>query len=458
MATISTTDRRSTRRRVNGRPDGERPASMARQSLSLLRSALELPLCSYYLVAGAAGLLIALGMMMVLSSSSVYAYVNYGDSYYFVKRQIIFLMVGLLAAFVLSRLSLRKLRLLGWAGIAVAFLLLILTYTPLGVTVNGNRNWLDLGSSMFRIQPSEFAKVAIVVWGADILARKDKLLSQPRHVIVPYLPVTCLLILLVVFQGDLGTSIVMCGMVVGVLFVLGVPLRLFGMVLALAAGMVALLIRLSPNRMGRIAAFLQPGTDLLGTNMQPMMGLYAIASGGWWGLGLGASRQKWGSLSEAHTDYIFAVVGEELGLFGTLAVLALFLVLGYAGVRIAMRADNPFCRYAAAGVTTWLMFQAVLNIAVVLRLMPVMGVPLPLLSYGGSALLADLMALGILLACARHEPAARALLAHDRPSAPSVSAVTDAGPRRTASSRMKSTRTPGSRTQSGSHAHKARTR
>lgn len=407
--------------------DARRPTSMARSGITLLRSALGLPLASYYLVMGAAGLLVALGVMMVLSSSSVYAQVNTGDPYYYVKRQIIFLLGGLLIAFLLSRLPIGKLRLLGWAGIVLAFVLLILTYTPLGTSVNGNRNWLDLGSATFRIQPSEFAKLAIVVWGADVLARKDKVLSQPKHLILPYLPVTTMLILLVVFQGDLGTAIVMCGLVVGVLFVVGVPLRLFGLVLAAAAVMVAVLVHSSDNRMRRLLAFLDPGTDLLGTNMQSMMGMYAIASGGWWGVGLGASRQKWGSLSEAHTDYIFAVIAEELGLFGSLVVLGLFLVLGYAGIRIAMRSDKPFCRYVAAGVTVWFMFQAVVNIAVVLRLLPVMGVPLPLLSYGGSALLANVMALGVLLACARHEPAARAL-AEKRAgrSAPKVSAVTDA--------------------------------
>lgn len=406
---------------------GSEPAitSVARHGLGLVRSALALPMASYYVVVGAAGLLIALGVMMVLSSSSVFAYVHYGDAYYFVKRQTLFLLVGLLLAFVLSRLTIAKLRVLGWAGVALAFVLLILTYTSLGVDIAGNQNWLDLGTSMLRIQPSEFAKLAIVVWGADVLARKEKLLDQPKHLVWPYLPVTGMLILLVVFEGDLGTAIVMCGMVVGVLFIVGVPLRIFGAVLALAAVMVTVLVKSNPNRMKRLAAFLNPDTEILSTNMQSMMGIYAIASGGWWGVGLGASRQKWGSLSQSYSDFIFAVTAEELGLFGSLVVLALFLVLGYAGVRIALRSDNPFCRYAAAGVTSWFMFQAVVNIAVVLRFMPVMGVPLPLMSYGGSALLANLMALGVLLACARNEPAARAVTARrNAKRRPKVTTVT----------------------------------
>ena len=167
----------------------------------------------------------------------------------------------------------------------------------------------------------------------------------------------------------------------------------------------------SSVRMRRLAAFLDPTLDANGANHQANAGMFAIASGGWWGVGLGASRQKWGSLPEAHTDFIFAVLGEEFGLFGSLVVLAMIGILGYAGIRIAMRADDPFVRYAAGGVTTWFMVQALINLAVVLRLLPIAGVPLPLLSYGGSALVANLLAVGVLLACARREPEARKLLA-----------------------------------------------
>lgn len=388
--------------------DEKKPKS--RPIATFVKSILDKPLASYHLVLGSAGLLLALGMMMVLSASSVYAYLNTDDSYYYVKRQIAFLLVGLVFAFVMSRLSPGKLKVLGWVGMFVAAFLLVLTYTPLGVTVNGNRNWVDLGSSTFRIQPSEFAKLAIVVWGADILARKDKLLDQPKHLLFPYLPITGLMILLIVFQGDAGTAVVMAGMVAGVLWIVGAPLRILGgLGLAGVAGVVALFVT-SPNRMARLAAFLNPHTDTAGSNMQATVGMLAIASGGWWGMGLGASRQKWGSLPEAHTDFIFAVIGEELGLFGSLMVLGLFLVLGYAGVRIALRSDDKFSRYASAGVTAWFMVQALINLAVVLRMVPIAGVPLPLVSYGGSALLANLGALGLLVACARHEPEARKVL------------------------------------------------
>jgi cell division protein FtsW len=375
-------------------------------------------------VLGAVSLLLIVGLMMVLSASSVSAYVNFDDSYFYVKRQAVFLVVGLVAALVVMKMPLSTLRMLSWLGIGVAAVLLVLTYTPLGREVNGNRNWLYLGSSLFQIQPAEFAKLAMIVWGADVLARKQRLLDQPKHLLVPYLPVSGLLILLVLFQGDAGTAVVMAAIVAGVLWIVGAPLRVLGALAGAGAlGVVAIFVS-SPVRMRRLAAFLDPTADLNGANDQANAGMFAIASGGWWGVGLGASRQKWGGLPEAHTDFIFAVLGEEFGLFGSLVVLALFGVLGYAGIRIATRCDDPFARYAAAGVTIWFMVQALINLAVVLRLLPIAGVPLPLVSYGGSSLVANLLAVGVLLACARREPDARALLEQrSRRTRPRVSTV-----------------------------------
>jgi cell division protein FtsW len=294
------------------------------------------------------------------------------------------------------------------------------------VTINGNRNWLQLGSPMLQLQPSEFAKLAMIIWAADVLARKDKLLDQPKHLLIPFLPVTGLMILLVVFQGDAGTAVVMAGIVAGVLWIVGAPMRIFVTIGTLGVvGVVGLFVT-SPNRMGRLAAFLNPTADTAGANLQSTVAMRGIASGGWWGVGLGASREKWGSLPEAHTDYIFAVIGEELGLFGSLAVLGLFLVLGYAGLRIALRSDDKFHRYLAAGVTSWFMVQTLINLGVVLRLLPVAGVPLPLLSYGGSALMANVIAVGALVACARNEPAARRVLSRaPQPARPEMTTVVD---------------------------------
>ncbi len=375
---------------------------------------LDRPLTSYQLVLGSAGLLIVLGMLMVLSASSVLAYVTYGDAYYYVKRQVFFLFVGLIGIVVIVKLPVRGLKIAGWAGLFASAFMLILTYTPLGIEFQGNRNWLQLGPSFLRLQPSEFAKLSLIVWGADVLARKQKLLDQPKHLFVPYLPAAGLIVLLIVFQGDAGTAAVVIGIVGAVLWMIGAPLRLFaGMAGVGVIGMAALVLS-SPTRISRFQAFLNPTVAIDGINHQSTVGMYAIASGGWWGVGLGASRQKWGSLPEAHSDFIFAVIGEELGLFGSLVVLGMFLILAYAGIRIALRSDDPFNRYVAAGTTAWFMVQALINLGCVLRLLPIAGVPLPLVSYGGSALMANLAGIGLLLACARREPAARAVLERRR--------------------------------------------
>jgi cell division protein FtsW len=406
--TVSSQRAGSVRRARSGHT--RRPMS-ALDVLHWLRYMLDRPLTSYHLVLGSVALLVIVGLMMVLSASSVNAYLTVGDSYFYVKRQLIFLAVGVLGAFVIMKLPPSTLRLLGWFGAALAAILLILTYTPLGISVNGNRNWLYLGSSLFSIQPAEFAKLAMIVWGADVLARKYRLLDQPKHLLVPFVPVSAVLILLVLFQGDAGTAVVMAVIVAGMLWVVGAPLRvLVALSSAGAAGVITIFVT-SSVRMRRLAAFLDPTLDLNGANDQANAGMFAIASGGWWGVGLGASRQKWGSLPEAHTDFIFAVLGEEFGLFGSLVVLAMIGILGYAGIRIATHADDLFVRYAAGGITVWFMVQALINLAVVLRLLPIAGVPLPLLSYGGSALIANLLAVGVLLACARREPEARKLLA-----------------------------------------------
>jgi cell division protein FtsW len=388
-----------------------RHLTSASDVLPWLRFMLDRPLTSYHLVLGSVALLIIVGVMMVLSASSVNAYLTVGDSYFYVKRQLLFLGIGVIGAFSIMKLPTSTLRLLSWFGVALAAILLILTYTPLGISVNGNRNWLYLGSSLFAVQPAEFAKLAMIIWGADVLARKYRLLDQPKHLLVPFLPVSAVLILLVLFQGDAGTAVVMAVIAAGMLWIVGAPLRVL-MTLGSAglAGVIAIFVA-SPVRMRRLAAFLDPSLDVNGVNHQANAGMFAIASGGWWGVGLGASRQKWGGLPEAHTDFIFAVLGEEFGLFGSLVVLAMIGILGYASIRIATHADDLFVRYAAGGITVWFMVQALINLAVVLRLLPIAGVPLPLVSYGGSALIANLLAVGVLLACARREPEARKLLA-----------------------------------------------
>ena len=379
----------------------------------LIRHALDTPLASLYLVLTTTGLLMGLGVLMVLSASSVYAEVNYGDPYYFAKRQVMFLVIGLGAAWLLTRLSPRLLRSIGWPALIVTLILLMLTFTPLGVTVNGNRNWLQFGSSWTRLQPSEFAKLTLLLWGADQLTHKEKLLGRPKE-LVPYLMFSGAVIGLVLLQKDVGTAMVLSLMITLVLFLAGTPLRLLVAGASAAGLLIAGMTVFSPNRMSRIIGFLNPASDIEGINAQPLRAMYALASGGWWGVGLGNSKQKWGMLVEAHSDYVFAVIGEEFGLVGTIVVIFLFAVLVATAFRIAARCDNPFCRHVSAGIGAWFLIQAALNMAVVLRLLPVVGVTLPFVSYGGSSLLATMAAVGLLVSCARQEPAARKVLARRR--------------------------------------------
>ncbi len=370
-----------------------------------VRGWLDHPRASQALLATSVVLLLFVGSTMVLSASSVLSYTRYdGNSYVIFLRQFGFTALGLVLALPLALAPPEKTRPLSIGMYVLALVGLLATYTPLGFEANGNRNWLEIGP--FSGQPSEFAKVAIAWWGADVLARHDRELDQLRRILWPYLVWSGLLLGLTVLQGDLGSAVVMVAMVAAVLWVAGVPLVFFAGIGTIATAAVGALIVSTPYRAMRMLTFLRPQDGITNENYQNMMGTYALASGGWWGLSLGASRQKWGGLPEAHTDYILAVVGEELGLFGTLSVVALFALLGWAGIRIMRRSVRPYQRYLAAGVTGWITFQAFVNIAVVLRLWPVMGVPLPFISYGGSAIVATLVAVGLLMSCARAEPGA----------------------------------------------------
>ncbi|HET6627290.1 MAG TPA: putative lipid II flippase FtsW [Nocardioidaceae bacterium] len=370
---------------------------------------LDRPLTSYYLLLGASTLLLTIGLIMVLSASSVYSYKEFdGNSYHIVLKQLMWVALALPIAFVASRLPTRLLRFLAWPGLVLATVLIALTQTSLGFEANGNRNWLALGP--LTLQPSEIAKLAVILWCADLYARKEKMLDDWKHALIPMVPVTGFVTFLVVKQGDLGTALVLFAIILGMLWVVGAPARLFVGSL-LSVGVLALwLASTSRERLERLTNFADPFKDYQGAGWQSAHGLFAMSSGGWFGKGISASQQKWGSLPEAHTDFIFAVLGEELGLVGTLLVLVLFLTIAYAGIRVAVRTQDPFIRYMSAGITIWLMAQMMINVGMVLALLPVIGIPLPLVSYGGSALLPSLVALGLLVSFARKEPGAEAAL------------------------------------------------
>ena len=389
----------------------------------LIGEALAHPMADFYLVLSAAGLLVALGVLMVLSSSSAYAAYHDLSVYYFVLRQVVFLAAGLPIMGWLSRRSEQFLSLSGWLVLigAVGAQLVVL-FTPLGSDRGkGNRNWLDLG--VVTIQPSEFAKVGLIVWAAALLSTRGRTIDRPGRLLVPLLPAFAVVLGLVLFGGDLGTAMIITAVLFAVLWFVGTPIWLLLSLGLTALTAVGLAVVTSPMRMQRMAGYLNPASAI---SDQPQNALYALASGGWWGVGLGASRQKWGGLADAAlNDYVFAVLGEELGLVGTLAVIVLFTALGYAGLRIALRSTSTFFRIASAGITGWLLMQAVLNMAMAMKLTPVVGVPLPFISYGGSALMADLMGVGVLLAAARHEPVAAAVVGRSRMPGPRLTSVVD---------------------------------
>ncbi|MFW6775305.1 putative lipid II flippase FtsW [Nocardioides sp. CPCC 205120] len=373
-----------------------------------LRRSLERPLTSYYLLLGASALLLTIGLVMVLSASSVYSYRLTGDSYGVVRRQLMWAAIGLVVALVVARLPMRVVRRATWLALPVVLVLLALTQTGLGVEVNGNKNWLALGP--VQIQPSELAKLTIVLWAADVYANKERVLDRVRHMLVPVVPVVGLIIVLVLLQRDLGTALVLLAILLAMLWVVGAPLRFFALALSIVAVGVVVLATTSAERVKRITNFLDPFADFHDAGWQPAHGLFALSSGGFLGQGIGASQQKWGDLPEAHTDFIFAVLGEELGLVGTLLVLALFLTVAFAAIRVASTTADPFVRYAGFGIVVWLLGQAMINLGMVLTLLPVIGIPLPLVSYGGSALVPSLVALGLLITFARREPGAAAAL------------------------------------------------
>ncbi|GGK57302.1 putative lipid II flippase FtsW [Streptomyces flaveus] len=411
---------RSSAPRATGRPAVSRPPgdNPVRRLYTRARRAWDRPLTAYYLILGSSMLITVLGIVMVYSASQIKALQLSLPGTYFFRKQFLAAVLGTVLLLIASRMPSKLHRALAYPMLLGSVFLMVLVQIPgIGVAVNGNQNWISIGGP-FQLQPSEFGKLALVLWGADLLARKQekRLLTQWKHMLVPLVPAAFMLLGLIMLGGDMGTAIILTAILFGLLWLAGAPTRLFAGVLAIAGTIGLMLITSSPNRMARLSCIgaTEPQSGPVDC-WQAVHGIYALASGGIFGSGLGASVEKWGQLPEAHTDFIFAITGEELGLAGTLSVLALFAALGYAGIRVAGRTEDPFVRYAAGGVTTWITAQAVINIGAVLGLLPIAGVPLPLFSYGGSALLPTMFAIGLLIAFAREDPAARAALAMRQP-------------------------------------------
>lgn len=366
------------------------------------------PLSTYYLLLGSTLLLLILGLIMVLSASSIESFRVHGSPYVLAERQAMFAVAGVVIMFIIARSPVQFWRGTAWIVLAGAFALLVLVLV-IGVEVAGQRNWIEIFGP-FRLQPSEFAKFALIVWGADVLSRKERSLDSWSQLLIPVLPAAAAMMALVFAEGDVGNAMMLGAIAAGLLFAVGAPMRLF-VALGVAGGLVLWTLTIAaPYRMARFTAWLDPGADRLGSGWQLTQGQYALGTGGLFGVGIGASREKWGSLPEAHTDFIFPVIGEELGLLGTLGVLLLFATLAFAIFRLARRTSDTFVRLVAAGVGSWIVIQALVNVGAVLGLLPITGVPLPLVSYGGSSLIPTLAAVGLLMACARAEPGARTVL------------------------------------------------
>ncbi|MEX5632210.1 putative lipid II flippase FtsW [Parafrankia sp. FMc2] len=372
---------------------------------------LDRPMASYYLLLSSAGLLLLLGLVMVLSASSVRSFQDFGSSYTLFLRQATWAAIGIPLLMIASRLPVRVFRAAAYPLLGITLVLLLAVLVPgIGHVENGARQWIPIGP--YTLQPSEFAKISLLLWCSDVLVRKRRLLVDWKHLVVPVVPGFLFVDLLLMLEPDLGGAICVTVVPLAVLWVIGTPLRIYA---SLLGGMVlcaTILAVSAPYRLERLMSFRDPFADPDKSGYQAVQGIYALSSGGWWGEGLGASKEKWPDLLPAvHTDFILAIIGEELGLLGSLVTVGLFGVMGYAGLRIAHRTDDLFIRLAAAGVTAWLIAQAVVNMGAVVGLLPITGVTLPLVSFGGSALLPTMGALGMLLAFARCEPDAASYLA-----------------------------------------------
>jgi cell division protein FtsW len=346
-------------------------------------------------------ILVAVGTVMIYSASSVFAYENYGNSAYFLKRHIMFLFAGFIAAALLMSFDYGKLKNFSKPFLLFSIFLLVAVFIPgIGRTAGGARRWISLAGLSF--QPSEIAKLALVLYAADVLSRKQ---SEIKDFLYGFLPLVISLgvcILLILAEPDLGTAVALALLIIVMAFIAGVDLKQLFMVIM--PGIVALigLIALKPYRVKRMIAFSNPWSDPKGAGFQIIQSMIAMGSGGIFGVGLAHSKQKLFYLPEAHTDFIFSIIGEELGLIGTAGVLILFVMFIWLGFKIAYSARDLFGQFLAFGLVAMLALQVMINIAAVTAMIPTKGLPLPFISYGGTSLVYSLASVGLLLNIAKH--------------------------------------------------------
>ena len=344
--------------------------------------------------------IVIFGDVMVFSAAQVTGLTDSGSSFAISWKQFFVTLVGIPAALLAAKLPLKSAKYLARKGLILAIAIMSLLI-PFGITINGNTNWISFGGIEF--QPSEFAKVALIIWAAYVI---EKYLKNPKLIFTILFTGFAIILAIVIFGQDLGSAVVM-GLILGaLLFLSGAALSRIALLGGFGFFAVAVLILAQPYRIARFTAFLHPFAEDIYKNAgwQPAHSLMALASGGFFGAGLGASKQKWGNLAEAHTDFIFAVIGEELGLFGTISILVALSLLVYAIFKISLTTNDIFSRYVGLGIGSWIAIQSIINLASATSLIPVVGVTLPFISYGGSSLLALMSALGFIGGIALRNP------------------------------------------------------
>jgi cell division protein FtsW len=363
------------------------------------------PVNNFYILAISAFSLSVIGLIMVFSASSIHSLDTRGNAVAIVLRQLTFFVISIPLAIYLSQRSLTQWRLLARFGLLISVVILLILQIPgVGKTVKGNTNWIAL--PFVDIQPSELAKFLLILWASYMLANQERSGKTRVNVFLLIGPGFGIVMLLVLLGRDLGTACVIAAILGGLLFVSGIELRVLGSLMAVGAIALAVLIATAGYRVARFLVVLDPFAveDYKNAGWQPAHSLLGLASGGIFGVGLGGSRQKWGNLAEAHTDFIFAVIGEELGLLGTLAILLLLAALIYSIFKISLRCTDPMSRYVGAGIGSWIAIQSILNVGSATSVLPVVGVTLPFVSYGGSALISLYIGLGYVFGSALRDP------------------------------------------------------
>ncbi|WP_422746461.1 putative lipid II flippase FtsW [Mycobacterium sp. WMMD1722] len=367
------------------------------------------PMTSFHLIIAVAALLITLGLTMVLSASGVYSYDSDGSPWAVFAKQVLWTAVGLIAFYVALRMPVALMRRLAFPGFAFTIVLLILVLIPgIGKVANGSRGWFVVAG--FSMQPSELAKIAFAVWGAHLLAARRMERASLREMLIPLVPAAVIALALIVAQPDLGQTVSLGIILLALLWYAGLPLRVFLSSLLAVMVSAAVLAMAEGYRSARVQSWLDPSADAQGSGYQARQAKFALANGGIFGDGLGQGTAKWSYLPNAHNDFIFAIIGEELGFVGAAGLLGLFGLFAYTGMRIARRSADPFLRLLTATATTWVLGQVFINVGYVVGLLPVTGLQLPLISAGGTSTATTMLMLGIITNAARHEPDAVAAL------------------------------------------------